>query len=389
MEAKARGRDDHPRRPAVHPHVSAVADIHVPIRAGTDIAFLGGLVNHVLEQRPVTSASTSWPTPTPPTIVGEDFRDTEDLDGLFSGFDAEQPPLRPVDAGSTRARTPGAGGRAARPGRTPSTATGGPGGGDARRRTEAAAVGDGRLGRPAVHGKPRRDETLQHPRCVFQILKRHFARYTPEMVRGGLRHHRRSSSAQVADALTEQPRPGAHQRVRATRSAGPTTPSACRYIRTAAILQLLLGNIGRPGGGIMALRGHASIQGSTDIPTLFNILPGYLPMPHAAPAPRPRRVRRRGRGQARASGATCDAYTVSLLKACWGDAATADNDFCFDYLPRLTGDHSTYTPCSSRSRAGQGLLPGRREPGRRLGQRRRCSGSGWPTSTGWSSATCR
>ena len=76
-------------------------------------------------------------------------------------------------------------------------------------------------------------------------------------------------------------------------------------IRTAAILQPLLGNIGRPGGGIMALRGHASIQGSTDIPTLFNILPGYLPMPHADAAPEPGRVGRGRRGQGRASGATC------------------------------------------------------------------------------------
>ncbi len=92
----------------------------------------------------------------------------------------------------------------------------------------------------------------------------------------------------------------------------------------------------------MALRGHASIQGSTDIPTLFNILPGYLPMPHAAPAPGPRRATSRPTRARPASGATCAAYVVSLLKAWWGDAATADNDFCFDYLPRLTGDHRTY-----------------------------------------------
>ena len=114
-----------------------------------------------------------------------------------------------------------------------------------------------------------------------------------------------------------------------------------QYIRTAAILQLLLGNIGRPGGGILALRGHASIQGSTDIPTLYNILPGYIPMPHAA---RDRRrsttTSRRTRRRDRVLGPLADAYIVSLLKAWWGDAATADNDFCFDYLPRITGDHS-------------------------------------------------
>jgi formate dehydrogenase major subunit len=116
-----------------------------------------------------------------------------------------------------------------------------------------------------------------------------------------------------------------------------------QYIRGSAIIQLLLGNMGRPGGGIMALRGHASIQGSTDIPTLFNLLPGYLPMPKAgehdslddyvatitSPAQK-------------GYWAEARRFAVSLLKSYWGDAATADNDYCFDHLPRLTGDHGTY-----------------------------------------------
>jgi formate dehydrogenase major subunit len=114
-----------------------------------------------------------------------------------------------------------------------------------------------------------------------------------------------------------------------------------QYIRAASILQLLLGNIGRPGGGILALRGHASIQGSTDIPTLYNILPGYLPMPHA------------GNDETLADWVETnsapggywghfDAYAVSLLKAWWGDAATAGNDFCLGHMPRIDGDHSIY-----------------------------------------------
>jgi len=114
-----------------------------------------------------------------------------------------------------------------------------------------------------------------------------------------------------------------------------------QYIRTACIIQLLLGNIGRPGGGIMALRGHASIQGSTDIPTLYNILPGYLPMPHT-----------HGYGGLQeyielTSAPTgwwgkMDTYIVSLLKAWWGAAATKENDFCFSYLPRIDDDNSVY-----------------------------------------------
>src|SRR5699024_5941568 len=116
-----------------------------------------------------------------------------------------------------------------------------------------------------------------------------------------------------------------------------------QFIRTAAILQLLMGNMGRPGGGIMALRGHASIQGSTDIPTLFNILPGYLPMPmvgehdtlsdYLGSISSPLQ---------KGFWTDADAYTTSLLRAWWGEAATPENDFCYAYLPRLTGAHGTY-----------------------------------------------
>src|SRR5664280_2635311 len=127
-----------------------------------------------------------------------------------------------------------------------------------------------------------------------------------------------------------------------------------QIIRTAAILQLLLGNIGRPGGGILALRGHASIQGSTDIPTLYDILPGYLPMPHAHQHESLDSYVERN-GSATGYWAYMRAYAVSLLKAYWGDAATAENDFCFDYLPRVTGDHSTYATVRDQI---EGKVPG-------------------------------
>jgi formate dehydrogenase major subunit len=115
-----------------------------------------------------------------------------------------------------------------------------------------------------------------------------------------------------------------------------------QYIRAGAIIQLLLGNIGRPGGGIYALRGHASIQGSTDIPTLFNLLPGYLPMPDTTHENLSAYLDSiRGRNQKGFWG-DADNYMVSLLKEYWGDAATAENDYRFDYLPRINGDHGTY-----------------------------------------------
>jgi formate dehydrogenase major subunit len=106
----------------------------------------------------------------------------------------------------------------------------------------------------------------------------------------------------------------------------------------------LLGNIGRPGGGILALRGHASIQGSTDIPTLYHILPGYLPMPGVDTREGLEAYVQMNAPQTGYWG-NMSAYIVSLLKSWWGDAATAENDYCFDYLPRISGDHSYYQTC--------------------------------------------
>ena len=116
-----------------------------------------------------------------------------------------------------------------------------------------------------------------------------------------------------------------------------------QYIRTGAIIQLLLGNMGRPGGGVMALRGHASIQGSTDIPTLFNLLPGYLPMPHYTQHETFRQwVDAMAHPGQKGFWANAESYAVSILKSYWGDAATAENDWGYGWMPRLTGDHGTY-----------------------------------------------
>ena len=163
---------------------------------------------------------------------------------------------------------------------------------------EERAPGDASRAGGETHGsggrarqaQPKTDPTLQHPRCVFQILKRHFARYTPEMVEQvcGVPQE---TFRQVCELLTENS--GRDRTTAFAYAVGWTQHTVgVQYIRTAAILQTLLGNIGRPGGGIMALRGHASIQGSTDIPTLFNLLPGYIPMPHAHKQRGPGHVRR-------------------------------------------------------------------------------------------------
>jgi formate dehydrogenase major subunit len=304
---------------------SAVADLHVPIRAGTDIALLGALINYVLSEgkefREYVVAYTNAAA-----IINEDFRDTEDLDGLFSGWDAER---SSYDVSTWAYENPEPDGGAP----SGSVQQGG-------HQHKLFAGGDKYgSGGVAVSKKPPRDETLQHPRCVFQILKRHYARYTPEFVEEVCGIPQDSFHA-VAEAITENS--GRERTTNWSYAVGWTQHSVgVQYIRAASILQMLLGNIGRPGGGILALRGHASIQGSTDIPTLFNILPGYLPMPAGAIGESLATYIAPDTGVAGYWGDMPD-YIVSLLKAWFGDAATAENDFGFDWLPRLTGDHNNY-----------------------------------------------
>jgi formate dehydrogenase major subunit len=186
---------------------------------------------------------------------------------------------------------------------------------------------------------PVEDWDLEHPNCVFQILKRHYAPYTPEMVEEvcGVPREKFLQIAEILCRNSGRERTGA-----ICYAVGWTQHShGVQNIRAASIIQLLLGNIGRPGGGILALRGHANIQGSTDIPTLYDVLPGYVPMPHPnSGADIDEYVELNGPDTG--VWGSLKTYIVSMQKAWWGDAATAENDFCFDYLPRIDGDHSHY-----------------------------------------------
>src|SRR3954454_12113838 len=319
MEAKQRGA----KLIHVDPRftrTSAMADLHVPIRAGSDIAFLGGIISWILENErdfreyvlPYTNAAT---------IIGEDFKDTEDLDGLFSGYDEESGSYDPASWQYEGTSVGAASGQ-----REQGNPTG--------TQSHGAHGGSFERGEP-----PQTDPTLQHPRCVYQILKRHYRRYTPEFVEQtcGIP---REVSLEVCESLADNS--GRERTTCLAYAVGWTQhTTGVQYIRAASIIQLLLGNIGRPGGGIMALRGHASIQGSTDVPTLYDLLPGYLPMPNVeAHETLDDYVSKK----APPTGfwGNMRAYTVSLLKAWWGDAATEENDYCFGYLPRISGDHSTY-----------------------------------------------
>jgi formate dehydrogenase major subunit len=296
---------------------SAMSDLHVPIRAGSDIAFLGGLVRHLLETESYFKDYVLHYT-NAATLINEDFRDTEDLDGYFSGWDPETGTYDPTTWAYEGGSVPSAAGR----------------------REHSSQAFEEKTGAGMMTGDVKRDETLQHPRCVLQILKRHFARYTPEMVEQvcGISQQ---AFRQVAETLVRNS--GRERTTAICYAVGWTQHTAgVQMIRTAAILQLLLGNIGRPGGGIVALRGHASIQGSTDIPTLYDLLPGYLHMPRAREQELTLREYVDTGGADRGWWSNFPKYIVSLLKAWFGDAATAENDYGFARLPKISGVHSHF-----------------------------------------------
>lgn len=321
-EAKARGA----KLIHVDPRftrTSAVADKHIPIRAGSDVVLLGALINYVISNdkwfKEYVVAYTNAAT-----LINENYRDAEDLGGLFSGYDPETGQYDPSTwayAGQEQDESRREHGASA----------------------SARAAGDahGSGGPPLPHARVLRDETLRHPRTVFQIVKRHYARYTPEMVRDvcgiGVGDFDYLARTLVANSGRERTTCFAY-------AVGWTQHTlGAQFIRTATILQLLLGNVGRPGSGIMALRGHATIQGSTDIPTLFNLLPGYLSMPKAGVHDTfAEYIEAVGPKNQKGFWANADTYIVSLLKAWWGDAAREDNDWAYDYLPRLSGPHGTY-----------------------------------------------
>lgn len=337
MQAKTR-----PENPCTLIHVdprftrtSAMADQYVPLRAGSDIVFLGALIRYVLEHHePIFSKESDQRTPreqffhdylvhytNAATLITEDFKDTEEdgFAGLFSGFD---PNKRTYNKKNWRYDTEATA--------TKKEANGKPA--DGQKESFSDIV------KKLVGPRPKEDLTLQDPRCVFQILRQHYARYTPQLVED-VCGTSQETFLKVAQTLLE--------------NAGPDWTGAICYavgwtqhtvgvqmIRAAAVLQSLLGNIGRAGGGILALRGHATIQGSTDIATLYHSHPGYLNTPSALQHHETLRDYIRAETAATSYWSNFPKFIVSQLKAWYGDADTADNDFAYDFLPKIVGDHS-------------------------------------------------
>jgi formate dehydrogenase major subunit len=309
---------------------SALADIYAPVRAGSDIAFLGGLINYVMNDE-------RWNTDpffqqylvnytNAATIVHEDFKDTEDLDGVFSGL---------MRYTSGREEWPFDGSL----GRYDNTTW------------QYARQPDAQRREPPREDMPLdeliyslrmppalRDETLRHPYTVFQIMKRHFSRYTPEMV-AEVTGCPKETFFEVARTVLEN---SGRDRTTAWAYAVGWTQHTYgpQIIGCCALLQLLLGNLGRPGGGIMALRGHASIQGSTDIPTLYHSIHGYMPAPSVLKNHGSLRAYLASEAGPTGYWANMPKFLVSYLKSVYGDTATQENDFGYNQHPKIIGDHS-------------------------------------------------
>jgi formate dehydrogenase major subunit len=276
---------------------SALADMYLRIRTGTDVAYFGGLINYVIRNnlyheeyvRNYTNASF---------IVKEGFAFT---DGLFSGYDKAT--------------------------RSYNTST-----------WAYETEGDPLPGPPgATQAKAKRDMTLGHPRSVFQLLRDHYSRYTPEMV-SSITGIPVDQFMEVAKIVGEMGKPDKVMTI--VYAVGLTHhTTGGQLIRSGALLQLLLGNMGRPGGGMNAERGHANIQGNTDHAISWEILPGYLRIP--APGQKNLDQYVQANAPKRSDPNSWDFFginyrnfMVSLLKGWYGDKATKENEYAYDYIPK-------------------------------------------------------
>lgn len=289
---------------------AAMSDYYAPLRAGSDIAFLGGVINYLLSNNKIQTEYVRHYT-NAPFIVGQAYQFN---DGLFSGYNEEK---RNYDPSSW-----------------------------AYEKDE--------------EGFAKIDMTLEHPRCVFQVMKRHYASYTPEMVHkicGTTPEQFQQVCEHIASTSTPE------RTMTIMYALGWTQHSTgSEMLRCAALMQLLLGNIGVPGGGMNALRGHSNIQGLTDLGLLSNLLPGYLSVARdheqdfqaylASRAPKPLRPNQMSYWQ------NYPKFFVSLQKAWWGDAATAENNWAFDYLPKLDAPGAGYDVLRAFEMMNQGKMNG-------------------------------
>ncbi len=302
---------------------AAVSDFFLQIRAGTDIAFLGGLIRYAIENNRIAKEYLLNYT-NAGFVVDKDFK-LPAGDGVFSGFDEAK-----MSYNRATWNYQGTGGKmpkpaAAKPGQPPAAPS-----------------------LPPLPEKVDFDPTLQNPRCVFQLLKEHYSRYTPEMVER-ITGIPRDKYLKACDLFTSVRKDGDTKKAATVIYAVGWTHHSfgTQIIRTAAMLQLLMGNVGRAGGGVNALRGHSNIQGATDMAGIFDNLPGYLKVPTPADGsfegwmsritPTPSKP---GEWLSFNYWSNTPKFAASMLKAFYGDAATKQTDFAYDYLPKVDRNYS-------------------------------------------------
>ncbi len=283
---------------------AATADLYAPMRSGTDIAFFGGLIKYIIDNELYHKEYIVHYT-NAATLINPKYKGPDVLDGLFSGYNSQK---RQYD-----------------------------------RATWSYQIGAG--------NKPLRDETLKNPNCVLQIMKRHYARYDLETVskvtgcpidklelvyKTYAKSGERNKTGTILFAM------GATQHTVGSQN-----------IRSMAITQLLLGNIGRPGGGVNALRGESNVQGSTDLAVLAHIVPAYMSIPVAGKHATlkdylDKETPKTGYWKNKPK------FFISLLKAWWGEKATKSDHFCYDYMPKVESpaDH-TWIPLFEAMYAGK------------------------------------
>ncbi len=263
---------------------SATADIWVPIRSGTNIVYFGGLIRYAIESKKYFHDYVVAYT-NAPFLLDPNVKTPTELNGLFSGFD---PQKRAYDQSQWKFQLD-------------------------------------------ELGYPKQDPTLRDPNCVFQALRRHYSRYTPEMVEKvcGIP---KDLFLKVAEIFCSASGRDKTATISYALQLNQST-NGVQQIRSLCMLQLLLGNIGRPGGGVVALRGHSNVQGATDFGTLYHMLPGYPPMPLQGPHPTLQEYLEKTTPMG-GFWTNNPKFVVSQLKAWWGPAATKETDFAYDYLPK-------------------------------------------------------
>jgi formate dehydrogenase major subunit len=312
---------------------AAVADMFLQIRAGADIAFLGGMIHYALENQRITKEYlVNFTNAT--FIVKDGFKLPED--GLFSGFDAA---TQSYDRSSWNYEAAGSG----------SSASGSSGHlGEGPVPASAHAGGGPTAALPSMPPNVSYDMSLEHPRSVYQLLKRQYSRYTPEMVER-ITGIPKDQFLKAADLFTSIRKDGDMKKTGTIIYAVGWTQHSfgTQIIRAAAMLQLLLGNVGRAGGGVNALRGHSNIQGATDVAGIFDNLPGYLKVP----TPEDKdfaswmtritpKASKPGQWDSWNYWSNTPKFAVSFLKAMYGDAAKKENGWAFDYLPKVDREYS-------------------------------------------------